>query len=129
MNRNEKSAKEAMQKAHEELSSYGSVSALDLYFEYPLQSQYAGMTKILQNQVLKTLGSFKFRAEYLGNNEQNPNARAYNQVLAALAESLAGMSRASKLDLDFCKNFSPSLLRKITLFFSQLMENQRQRSQ
>jgi hypothetical protein len=129
MNKNEKSGKEAMQKAHEELSSYGSVSALDLDFEDSLQSQYAGMTKILQNQVLKTLGSFKFRADCLGNREKNPNARAYNQVLAALAESLAGMSRASKLDLDFCKNFSPSLLRKITLFFRLVIENQRQRSQ
>ena len=129
MNWNEKSAKEAMQKAHKELSSYGSVSALDLYFENPLQSQYACMTKILQSQVLKTLGRFKFRADHLGDREKNPNARAYNQVLAALAESLAGMSRASKLDLDFCKNFSPSLLRKITLFFRRFRENQRQRSQ
>ena len=105
MNKGKNTAKTAMQKAHEELSSYGSVSALDLYFGSPLQNHYPGIIKILKTEVLKTLDSFKFRASSLGSKDNNPNAPAYDQVLIALEESLAGMSRASQLDLDFSKHF------------------------
>ena len=62
-----------MQKAQEELSSYGSVSALELFFGIPLQSHHPGIIKILQTQVLKTLSSFKFRAPWLGSRDNNPN--------------------------------------------------------